>query len=345
MKIGINPDFISIKSDWIELCEDHDKTSGRYIFLYNENLHKYSHVSKFSIRVVRNKTSICYYIPYSQPIDIYIISRTRKNIYIKHFKNDKEIIEKYFPSCTSGYPEIDELVNRLVSLSDAWRKNLYCRISSAESSLKWRYFFRIEYIAKLAYQYKYETSLDLNKVLMKNIGKFTKEYQNYILSIFSKVLDEIGVRTYPFNELLLKNLCIYLSKKGYYSRSGSIFTYELNDWKVSLELEAELGASGKPDILITYSNPEIEFGIAIECKMGGGIGIYKKAIDQCKRYKRLNFIKHVILISMTKIPDNIKAELNSIYDLVLEEVYPGSKGEQEMNIKFKEFLNNIIQRD
>ena len=205
-------------------------------------------------------------------------------------------------------------------------------------------FFKAEYMAKLAYQYKYRASFDIGKVFVNKIGKFTKEYQNYVLSLFYKVLEEIGKRVRPSNDLLFRYTCIYLARKGYYSGSEKIFTYRINNGKMSLELEAKLKVGAKPDILITYSDPNNEFGIAVECKMGRSLEMYKKAISQCKRYRGINFIKNTILVSMTKIPDAIRSEVSSIYDFIFEEVYPGSEKEIEMNKKLKEFLNNISNR-
>ena len=53
MPVGNIEKNLSSGSKGIEVCEDHDKTSGKYIYIYNHELHKHVHIAYLSTRAVK----------------------------------------------------------------------------------------------------------------------------------------------------------------------------------------------------------------------------------------------------------------------------------------------------
>jgi len=60
--------IISSEPKGIRICEDHDRVSGRYIYLYNAELYRYVHVSYLSIKSIKNGNEICYYLLVDQEL-------------------------------------------------------------------------------------------------------------------------------------------------------------------------------------------------------------------------------------------------------------------------------------
>ena len=142
--LSISFPIIRLRSGSLEVCEDHGKT-GRYIYIYDRKHGRYVHISYFSIRAVKDGDDVCYYLPMGKLPEACIFWRSNRNVYI-----NKSFCK--YTSLTSGYPDVDRLIDMLLSISDTWKRNLNCN-ALFESNPTWKVFFKAEYMARLAYQF------------------------------------------------------------------------------------------------------------------------------------------------------------------------------------------------
>jgi hypothetical protein len=145
---------------------------------------------------------------------------------------------------SSGSPEIDEVVKQIMEARDYW-SSVFCnspgpyeidfmnsKIPVNEIGRKIRegeskeYRAYIEASLKAMFAYNYFVRNSKQKMWMK----MTKEYQNFVLALIHEHFSG-KYRFLQDDPLMLASICVYLNVKRYFSRSGAILQYELEEIK------------------------------------------------------------------------------------------------------------------